>query len=895
MTDDIISARKAVQKKPLRDEDSNLLEYIYRSLNEKGRIRALVRCNEIRPEKANHLEALEKRKQKGKYRDEQQKSALQKEINELKHEFRGQITKLKKHWEGYFLIEYATDVRDRKEVTSKAFENAFDEYEISDGFEWIQKAPTQATIGKQKAEKIFNVLRAAQPKDMSMLECLLDFLVFCRNKGYPLEAFDHQFDEHDKAIVDIVNYLNNSEETDNILKDNTLPPLAIREQATTSTKTGLCIDLEHNVYKIHEGVGDKELFIPFQLNRSLNNVSTLLDWKSGITSFVGRSDEIEKLHDWLDLPEDKSIQLIYGEGGVGKTRLAFHFADEEVSGEWSAGQTHADICGNWIIGNKGILLIIDSPEERLHFVSAFLRSINETQQLSKKLRILLISRNREFLETIVQNAPSLHTNMPIHLSGLGLPNEEWELIEELWITLQSLKAKEFPDEPAPDIPITPDDLTKWLEKQELKNKEIESTPLMIIALAVYLFRENCPDKEALSKLTFPKIIRRMSEYEKKRIEDEVTNAISAGKLLEYSDIEGLLLAKAMTAFTGSMDDDTYRQFVYDLKNYAKDGKLDYLPPELSKIKKLSLRENKHLSAMNPDILAEDFLSFCLGELPEEQITAWVLAATGLSQAHASTEVDDKDIIEKLLRLGSFIGEANYRRQYSDDRDLFDPTSIVRGLCLVIEGDKNISKWVTDNFVDLCYRNALKPLTVSALKQSTMSSIMPIEKAALFRSASEVSYSMRNYDEGSELMKQAVSILKTIAKEDIRTFGSTLVDYLERHSALCFLAKDFSGEITSRISSFETLEELYRLDSETYGPKLARSLNNFAVYLNANCIVGTRFVQRSVEILESLYEKNPSDHSDNLAISLKNYARLLEKDGNDLATHNVRKRLEEVCK
>jgi hypothetical protein len=54
--------------------------------------------------------------------------------------------------------------------------------------------------------------------------------------------------------------------------------------------------------------------------------SRMLRTNFEIVPFIGRKTELAQLRKWRDAADETSVQLIYGPGGQGKTRLATHLA-----------------------------------------------------------------------------------------------------------------------------------------------------------------------------------------------------------------------------------------------------------------------------------------------------------------------------------------------------------------------------------------------------------------------------------------------------------------------------------------------------------------------------------------------------------------------------------------
>ncbi|MDP3169717.1 MAG: ATP-binding protein, partial [Polaromonas sp.] len=220
--------------------------------------------------------------------------------------------------------------------------------------------------------------------------------------------------------------------------------------------SGLCFEWQESEYWVSEGQGKRCLNIP-DLSGSFNadSIEYLLSWKSRLTDLIGREQELKVLHDWADSPNRISACMITGEGGTGKTRLAFEFARQlrEQKG-WQAGEAQG-LSGCWYTAGAGTLLVIDYPEQRPEKVSALLDALAR-QPLSCKLRVLLLGRNGDFLKQLTQTAQTIMAP-GFELTGLtaGDPNA-WELFQAAWQQLHRRQQLAVPP-----LPLTESSFQQW--------------------------------------------------------------------------------------------------------------------------------------------------------------------------------------------------------------------------------------------------------------------------------------------------------------------------------------------------------------------------------------------------------------------------------------------------
>ena len=129
------------------------------------------------------------------------------------------------------------------------------------------------------------------------------------------------------------------------------------------------------------------------------NLFSLLRWDTRLVeTFYGRDDDLQKILAWAEGAKAPSARLITGEGGAGKTRLAAEAAKVLRDRGWTAGflPRHKNAF-NFAVGNKGLFLILDYPEEQPARTAAVLKDLAERKTAPYPLRTLFLSR-RSFAE-----------------------------------------------------------------------------------------------------------------------------------------------------------------------------------------------------------------------------------------------------------------------------------------------------------------------------------------------------------------------------------------------------------------------------------------------------------------------------------------------------------------
>jgi len=126
--------------------------------------------------------------------------------------------------------------------------------------------------------------------------------------------------------------------------------------------------------------------------------------------FTGRRSELAQLHDSLGQVEESQIALIAGQGGIGKTALAVHFA-HQVKDRFPDGQIFLDLRGHDPVGaltaSDALLHVLRSLSATGSTLPSDLDGqINLYRGLTSGRRLLIIADNARSVEQILPLVPS---------------------------------------------------------------------------------------------------------------------------------------------------------------------------------------------------------------------------------------------------------------------------------------------------------------------------------------------------------------------------------------------------------------------------------------------------------------------------------------------------------
>ena len=159
--------------------------------------------------------------------------------------------------------------------------------------------------------------------------------------------------------------------------------------------------------------------------------SQLLHWRTRLTDLLGRDAELETLKTWAQGGADSpQAQVIVGDGGVGKTRLAMELADGlRVDQHWRAGALTLSATSSFralgaIAGNT--LIVVDYPETNPAAVKQLLSAVLQSEA-NKSIKLLFLTRDAESLSAIARDAGAQDLFAPTPLKLAPFQDEAYGL------------------------------------------------------------------------------------------------------------------------------------------------------------------------------------------------------------------------------------------------------------------------------------------------------------------------------------------------------------------------------------------------------------------------------------------------------------------------------------
>jgi Tetratricopeptide repeat len=198
----------------------------------------------------------------------------------------------------------------------------------------------------------------------------------------------------------------------------------------------------------------EQLFVPRQIP---GGVVRYLRAEAEVVAFWPRP-ELGDLHGWATSSLNTDVQLVTGEGGTGKTRLAIQFGQElrERHGwrsYWVPAGGEADAVAAGCQSREPVLLVFDYAETRPGIGDVLGQLITSAPQAS--VRVLLLARSAgEWWEQVVSGAgmvvsETLAAILPVTLGPLAGPAGQEEVYRQAAEAFATVLGVACPDTPVP--------------------------------------------------------------------------------------------------------------------------------------------------------------------------------------------------------------------------------------------------------------------------------------------------------------------------------------------------------------------------------------------------------------------------------------------------------------
>lgn len=201
--------------------------------------------------------------------------------------------------------------------------------------------------------------------------------------------------------------------------------------------------------------------------RSDSGALAWLSWNTRMSELVGRQDEKAQLTSWAGREDGVRFRFLVGEGGIGKTRLAYEVAAQLRSKGWVAGFVPLDVPLPFDAGPFGSFLILDRPEENRAATLERLREIARRPNIpSRNLCVLFISREIDDWDKVIDEAGAAHRRDPtLILTERIEPRAVWELFSTVLSRVSRMVGSE------PNTPSLPQ-VSDWLTRDPFNQRAV---------------------------------------------------------------------------------------------------------------------------------------------------------------------------------------------------------------------------------------------------------------------------------------------------------------------------------------------------------------------------------------------------------------------------------------
>ncbi|HEX8664030.1 MAG TPA: tetratricopeptide repeat protein [Beijerinckiaceae bacterium] len=560
------------------------------------------------------------------------------------------------------------------------------------------------------------------------------------------------------------------------------------------------------------------------------NLFQALRWDYGLVeTLYGREEDEKAILGWAKGGTNAaSVRLVTGEGGAGKTRLGAAVARKLKGEGWTAGFLPQSEAALFEVGDKGLFLILDYPEEQAARTKALFRKLAEWHDAPYPIRLLLLSR-RPFAEW---EPDALILEGRFGRQAVAMPGS---LPLEMAEALVKEAAANFARS-AGKLGSNLSDATEWLSQSD-----IHRLPLFAAAAAIHAVLE--PDRAF--GIDAPKILHYLAERERRRVR-EISEARGLGK----TGLERLL---ALGVLGDGLSESAVRELgkagIYD--GPAQDP--------VTALAETPWWRRGRLIRLQPDRPAAAFLDevFFDSRFPSgpEKLLDWLFIATA---ENASTFADR---LGRILFDLDILNPARRGPHPLDDRliDMLRAAPDRGGAFIEATGREppfHVARFAAE---------------VVAIRVSTIAD--PDKRAGLLNNLANLLSALGRKEEALTRAKEAVALRRDLARTHPEDFTPNLA------IALGTLAGQLSdlGQIDEALAVAEEgvalHRELARTRPEAFTRDLAASLSNIATKLDlaGRSDEALARAEEAVALYRGLAQAQPEAFMSELATSINTLA------------------------
>lgn len=563
-------------------------------------------------------------------------------------------------------------------------------------------------------------------------------------------------------------------------------------------------------------------------------IPNLLTWQSRLARLVGRDTVLAELHEWARQPGVR-VRFLSGRGGSGKSRLAAEFAEQLRELGWSAGflgfsALEAAGTQSYSLGKKGLLLVVDDPEEYRRESQLLLQRLAGLEVKSQRIRVLLVSRQP--LEWWQKDVYAVHAESILDEYEVGLDRltNNGDVLKLFRAAEQRLQSKY--NLLAPNL--SDEQILEWADRDPVTN----TTPLIITAAAIHARTE----QSTTLSWSANAIIQRLAKREYARLEN-------FGKGLNIASGQIVKLVGVAT-LAGGLDVALARH----LARAEFSLKLPQPQDMATLLQQIPGWEATRLQPVTPDIIGAalffEALDADAGRAPD-----WLWAVM-------SYPVKDAALVGRL-------GRISY-----DIRMIYGPVSRKFGdwLTAVLKDDSARALLLEPLFEEVRSFDLLHfVLMVAALLVELPTPSLRLRAARLRRYGNWLAQA-RELAKAHDCAEQSVTLAEELVKQDDSPenraeLASCLNSLANRYARL----RDGKRALDAVTRAVDIRRELARHDAK-YEELLASSLqnlSNFASEFFADKKLGLDAVNEAISVYERIWQQDPDKHEREYARAMHN--------------------------